>query len=400
MTKNKTEFENDATLNAKSKNRRNFLKLAGGASLICWQSLPGSAMAKALLPENKKKLVWVVLRGALDSLHTVVPTFETELKSYRPSLHNAFNKPLLPLEKGFSFHPALKNLHAWYQDKTLAPVVAVGSGYGARSHFDGQDFLESGKGVIDHDSGWLARAIDIKQKNALAVAHSVPISLRSSSAVNTWYPSNLKDSSEDLFEQLNKLYQNNEEFLMKLNEGLETKEMAGVDKKKRYKGQFKELATSCGRLLKDDKNDCAMLELGGWDTHNNQSFRLNRQLTELDQGLVALKEALAEQWQDTVVVVATEFGRTVRENGTKGTDHGTGSALFIAGGNVNGGQVFGDWPGLSSEKLFQNRDLMPTTNSFNWFANILKHHWNFTDEQVKQVFPSIDLPLGKPLVTG
>lgn len=371
--------------------RRNFIKLAGGASasLVCWNSFANN-LVKNGAQANQKKLVWVVLRGALDSLHTVVPTFETVLKDYRPNLYNKFNSPLLPLDGKFALHPALKNLHQWYQEKQFAPVVAVSSGYQERSHFDGQDFLESGKGEIDHDTGWLARAIDVQQKQALAVSYSVPISLRSSRAVQTWYPNNLKDSKEDIYAQLARLYKYNDDFSMALEKGLDVKEMAGTEKKNRNQGKFKELAKACGNLLKGNENDCAMLEVGGWDTHNNQATRLTRQLTELDQGLAALKESLAEQWQNTVVIVATEFGRTVKENGTLGTDHGTGSALFIAGGSVKGGQVLGNWPGLAEKQLYQGRDLMPTTNSFTWMASVLKHHWQFNDKDIAKVFPQIN----------
>ena len=116
-----------------------------------------------------------------------------------------------------------------------------------------------------------------------------------------------------------------------------------------------------------------------------------RKLAQLDEGLAELKNGLATAWQDTVVIVATEFGRTVHENGTAGTDHGTGSALFIAGGAVKGGQVIGKWPGLAKEQLFKERDLLPTTNSFSWFANILEHHWQFTQSELLQVFPHIEL---------
>ena len=135
--------------------------------------------------------------------------------------------------------------------------------------------------------------------------------------------------------------------------------------------------------------DCAMLELGGWDTHNNQSNRLARQLTELDNGLLALKEGLAEQWDNTVVIIASEFGRTAKENGTKGTDHGTAGALMLAGGAVSGGQVLGNWPGLEKNKLFEERDLMPTTNSFAWLASVLAQHWEMDKKQLQQVFPDI-----------
>jgi uncharacterized protein (DUF1501 family) len=133
--------------------------------------------------------------------------------------------------------------------------------------------------------------------------------------------------------------------------------------------------------------DCAMLELGGWDTHNNQSNRLNQKLAELDNGLAELKAGLGNEWENTVVIIGTEFGRTVKENGTGGTDHGNGSALFLAGGAVNGGKVKGRWPGLNDDELFEKRDLMPTTNSFGWIGGVLSQHWKFSKKELAEVFP-------------
>jgi len=132
-----------------------------------------------------------------------------------------------------------------------------------------------------------------------------------------------------------------------------------------------------------------MLELGGWDTHNNQANRLSKKLTELDTGLAELKAGLGAEWKNTVVIIGTEFGRTAKENGTGGTDHGTGSAMFLAGGALNGGRVLGQWPGLADNQLFEQRDLMPTTNSFSWIANVLVQQWKFSHEELFQVFPHL-----------
>ena len=141
-------------------------------------------------------------------------------------------------------------------------------------------------------------------------------------------------------------------------------------------------------MTENNAADSAMLELGGWDTHNNQANRLEKKLAELDKGLDALKAGLGEHWQNTLVIVATEFGRTAKENGTAGTDHGTGGAMLFAGGAINGGQVLGGWPGLKREQLFEERDLMPTSNSLSWIATALAQHWQFTDEELAYAFPS------------
>ena len=156
----------------------------------------------------------------------------------------------------------------------------------------------------------------------------------------------------------------------------------------RKKSNFIELAKSAGLLLNGaDAPDAAMLEMGGWDTHNNQLPRLNRQLSDLDQGMKALKQSLGPVWKKTLVVIATEFGRTVRANGTKGTDHGTGSALFLAGGAVKGGKVMGDWPGLSTQDLYQGRDLQPTSDVRSWIGGALAGHWGLSEAQLAAVLP-------------
>ncbi len=393
MMKNTKAIKNKDDLPTSSLSRRQFITMAGAG--LAALSFP---MSSAFALEGKKtissspKIVWLLLRGALDSLHTIVPTFEQQYTRLRPKLSTSFKSPLLPLDKGFALHPSLKNLHQWYQDKSLLPVVAVSSGYPQRSHFDGQDYLESGKNEIDHDSGWLARAIEVKNKRALAVSRSTPISLRSNSQVNTWYPSNLKDADDEIYAALDKLYQNDESLRASLESGMEVRGLVGDNKgkKKKRQGKFIDLTKACAKLMIDkDGVDCAMLELGGWDTHNNQSARLNSKLAELDQGLAELKTGLGKEWQNTVVIIGTEFGRTAKENGTGGTDHGTGSALFIAGGAVKGGKVQGSWPGLNTEQLFQQRDLMPTTNSFSWIGNVLSQHWQFTEQELMQVFPHV-----------
>jgi uncharacterized protein (DUF1501 family) len=132
-----------------------------------------------------------------------------------------------------------------------------------------------------------------------------------------------------------------------------------------------------------------MLEMSGWDTHQNQIGRLDRQFQQLDEGIAALRKNLAEQWDQTVVVVTTEFGRTVAENGTRGTDHGTASAMFIAGGAVAGGRVRGRWPGLAVSKLYEGRDLMPTSDTRQWIRAILSQHWKLNSAQLEYVFPTV-----------
>ena len=369
--------------------RRDLLKF-GGASLVLWP-LSSWALADSRQRKHQPKLVWLVLRGAVDSLHTLVPTFDADLAVLRPQLHQAIKDQLLPLDQGFALHPSLKNLHAWYQKKELLPIMAVTSGYGARSHFDGQDHLESGLQQTDPDNGWLARASLQASQQALAIARSTPISLRGKAHTDTWYPSALADANESTYDALMKLYQEDPLLQQRLSDGLAIEQKAkGNMANTKKTGKFIDLARSCAQLMNAEKGaNCAMLEMGGWDTHKGQVYRLEKNLAELDKGLAALKEGLGEHWPNTLVIIATEFGRTAKENGTGGTDHGTGSALFLAGGAVDGGKILGKWPGLSPSALFEQRDLAPTSNLFGWVGAALAQHWQLSDQQVANIFPHV-----------
>ena len=366
--------------------RRQVLR-AMGLGAAAW-SAPFGAMANAQSAPSPK-VVWVMLRGAMDSLHAVVPTFEKSLMDHRASLVEPIWDELLPLKDGFALHPALAGMHRLFQEKQMAPVVAVSTNYRSRSHFDGQDALESGILPIDHDSGWLNRALQISDREGLAVARSMPISLRGDAEARTWYPGELNDSRDQLYEQMFDLYQYDDKLTSRLEEGLETIKMAG-DITVRRRAQNKALISACARLLKDKQGpDCAMIEMGGWDTHKNQVIGLNKQFEQLDSGLTLLKDELGEHWNQTLVIVATEFGRTVRVNGTAGTDHGTASAMFLAGGALNGGQILGDWPGLKEKDLYEGRDLMPTGDLRAWIAASLNQHWVLNNDDLAAVFPDL-----------
>lgn len=368
-------------------NRREFIKL-GSTSLLLLSS-PWSALATN--NKAKGKFIWVILRGGLDSLHTVIPTFESPLAGYRPSLYPDLKNAWLPITQGFALHPSLTNCHQLFMQNELSPVVAVSTGYQSRSHFDGQDFMEAGTGELNLDSGWLARACTLAQTDGVAIAKTTPIAMRGSDLTSTWFPSKLKAKDTDVYQSILTMYQNEPELAHSLSMGLEQREIANLGSAK-SKSQFTELAKACANLMKADANlNTAVLELNGWDTHNRQSIRLKHKLSELDAGLAALKEQLGDDWDNTLVAVSTEFGRTVKENGSKGTDHGTASAMFFAGGQLKGGQVLGTWPGLASNQLYQERDLTPTSAMFDWLATGLQQHWQLPDSEMSKVFPSATL---------
>ena len=350
---------------------------------------------------SNQKVVWVLLRGGMDSLQTVVPAFDRHLMSHRRPLTEAILDDLQPLDRGFGLHPDLTTLYDWYKKKEMSPVVAVASPYRSRSHFDGQDFLESGLTATNHDSGWLGRALQATSQQGLAVAHSLPISLRGHGDVSTWFPSRFRVAEEDLYSQLFKLYESDDLLKARLEKGLQTRAMAeGAAMSGNKKAHFEALAKAAGMLMRgEDSPNALMLEMGGWDTHDNEVFRIGRQLKELDNGMAALKKELGSVWQNTLVVIATEFGRTVKVNGTMGTDHGTGTAMFLAGGALKGGQVLGEWPGLKASELYDGRDLMPTSDVRSWIGGAMQQHWSMSDQAIARVFPDLTLGQVKQLVS-
>ena len=254
--------------------------------------------------------------------------------------------------------------------------------------------LESGLPEMDTESGWLNRAVEAYQGCfGSGGSYSTHWLAWHSSLAKTWYPDLLRPASDDLFERLEVLYKDDELLSERLDEGLKNRQLlSGMEQvENKYSTTFLLWQLPVPLMLADsDGPDCAMLEMTGWDTHQNQLGRLDRKFSQLDEGIAIIRENLAEQWDNTVVVVTTEFGRTVAENGTRGTDHGTASAMFIAGGAVAGGKmcrVAGR--GLLVANLYEGRDLMPTSDTRQWIRAILSQHWKLNAAQLDYVFPTI-----------
>jgi uncharacterized protein (DUF1501 family) len=339
-------------------------------------SVGGSSLALAGAPTDKR-LVVIILRGALDGMAAVVPYGDAGLVGLRGEIvPPAPGQPdgLLDLGGFFGLHPALAGMHDMYEANEALVVHAVAGSYRVRSHFEAQDYLESG---ADHrmTSGWLNRVVAAlpavsnvrPEGDALAVGVSVPLLLRGPARVANWAPHGFSQPAPDLYATIAALNENDPIIGPAIAEGLRARGfsasvMAGEEEPKE-KYAFPALARSAGEMLAaPDGPRIAALEIGGWDTHTAQTNRLTGPLKQLDAGLVALKTALGPDWAQTGVLVMTEFGRTARVNGTKGTDHGTGTVAFVVGGAVAGGRVKTTWPGLGTGQLFENRDLAPTTD--------------------------------------
>jgi uncharacterized protein (DUF1501 family) len=391
-------------------NRREILKTIGLGTVAA--SIPGLSFAKA---DGDARLVLIILRGAVDGLAMIAPYGDGNYRKVRGEL--AIPQPgkeggLLKLDGMFGLHPSLRSIHEFYQQGQVLPVHAIASPYRERSHFDGQDVLENGvTRAGEKRDGWLNRAIaplgrDLGRESAIALSQNTPLVLRGDNSVTSWAPSRLPGADDDTLRRLASLYASDEFFSTRLQQALASQEIAsdmpGMNRRmgRNDSAQSKAMAQAAARFLRaPDGPRIAVLEAGGWDTHANQGAgtgALANKFAALDAGISALRKELGPVWSDTVVAVVTEFGRTARVNGTRGTDHGTATAALLLGGAVNGGQVMADWPGLSNGNLYQGRDLEPTTDLRSLFKGVLGEHLLLPENFVeREVFP--DSRGAKPL---
>lgn len=378
--------------------RRSFIGMLGGTGLA--GLMPGS-LAWAGGAADRCTAV-IILRGALDGLAAVVPYHESELDRWRRILvppAPGSEGGALPLQTdGFALHPSLSFLHQAWQEKQLAVMHAASSPYRDRSHFDGQDVLENGGAkVLASRDGWLNRAL---QKTAggieaAAVGGALPMVLRGEAHAVTWAPSALPESDEDTLERLMRMYENDERLQTALQDAQSLDMAAGGvdgDAKAVARGRsYVPILQAGANLMASGAAGVTVMSLSGWDTHNNQgagSGQLASRLQQLDQGLAAMKNTLGDKWDRTVMIVATEFGRTVRVNGSRGSDHGTGSAAFLLGGAVKGGRMTGDWPGLARSALYEDRDLYPANDLRSLFKSVLRDHMGVSGKDLDGfVFP-------------
>lgn len=331
---------------------------AGAASLL----MPRIAFAKAA---TTRRLVFVIQRGAADGLATLAPTGDPAYAGLRGDLAaDVADRP--KLGGMFALHPALAGLGAMFEAKQALFAHAVASPYRDRSHFDGQNVLETGGAQpYDRQDGWMNRLLAMlptESARGLAISATIPTALRGPIEVSSYAPSALPDANADMLQRVSSLYAADPQLHALWEEALQTKAMASGFDAGGAKGAAATGALVAKLMSGDDSARVVMVETTGWDTHSGQRARLNAQLTGLDALLASIKTNLGPSWSDTLVVVATEFGRTAAANGTGGTDHGTASLAMLAGGTVNGGRIISDWPGLSGASLYENRDLKPTTS--------------------------------------
>nr|WP_193100401.1 DUF1501 domain-containing protein [Burkholderia sp. Z1] len=339
--------------------RRQFLSVAAagaGAILVA----PRIVFANV---ETDRRFVFVIQRGAADGLNIVVPYAEPAYASLRGALA-IDTSAATRLDGTFALHPSLAQTAQLYRDGQALFVHAIASPYRDRSHFDGQNVLETGgRAPYQVKDGWLNRLaalLPATRESAIAFAPTVPLALRGTVHAASYAPSGLPAAPDDLLARVSALYEADTQLGPLWQSAMDARGLAGDAHARQDPAGVGKLAATF--LARDDGPRIAMIETGGWDTHSAQNARLANQLKALDTMLAALRDGLGPAWQHTTVLVATEFGRTAAANGTGGTDHGQASVAMLAGGAVAGGRVIADWPGLRPGDLYEGRDLKPTAS--------------------------------------
>jgi uncharacterized protein (DUF1501 family) len=371
--------------------RRQLLAATGTALLS-----PGLALAAA---PTDRRFVFIILRGAMDGVATVMPVGDPAY----PALRGKFGPPpaagaAVPLDGEFALHPALATTAALYRKGEAAFVHAIASPYRDRSHFDAQNVLETGgTAAYALKDGWLNRLLPLlpqAREPAIALSAAVPMALRGAAPATSYAPSTLPDADADLLARATSLYAGDALLHRLWSEAMDARALAGDTALGRATPPaLGKLAATF--LAKPAGARVAVIEIGGWDTHSAQPARLNNQLGQLDATIAALATGLGAAWAQTVVVAATEFGRTIAPNGTGGTDHGTGGAAILAGGALRGGRVVADWPGLTPAQRLDGRDLRPTADLRALFAGLAADHFGLDAGRVSRTVFAADL---KPMI--
>ena len=398
--------------------------IIGAGALAASAAMPRVLFARS---GGTARLAVVILRGALDGLAAVPPHGDPDYVGLRRELAIAppgATEGALALDGTFGLHPSLEFLHQRKLAGELIVFHAVASPYRDRSHFDGQNVLENGLtrplGTAD---GWLNRALaalparspgGAGAERAVAINQNVPLILRGETAVLSKSPLTTPDVDEELLARLADLYSGDDWFSARLRQAVQSERLtdrltdeaassqapmmnaAGIEAPPVGVSRPADRVTTAARMAaaimrSEGGPEIAVIEAGGWDTHANQGGAkgaLAQRLSGLDNALRTFADGLGPLWQQTALLVITEFGRTAAMNGTRGTDHGTGGCAFLAGGAVRGGQVIADWPGLSARALLDDRDLKPTLDLRSVFKGVLDEHLHIDSKSLAtRVFP-------------
>lgn len=408
-------------------NRRFFLKSSGIAlasvgAVTVSPSFLTRTLAETSKNGGKKILITIFQRGAMDGLSAVVPFGDPTYYSLRPSIAvprpNGGQGVVIDLDGFFGLHPALSPFKPIYDSGQLAIIHAVGSPDSTRSHFDAQDYMESGTpGVKSTTDGWLNRYLQTNQRadaspfRAVSMGANLPRTMQGKAsaiamnsirdfgiragggemgqAVQGGFEAMYQQTVNDALRGTGKETFDAVKMLKRVNPG-QYQPSAGVNYPR---GQFGERLKQIAQLIKSDIGlEVAFTDIGGWDTHANQGAgqgQLAIRLTEFANGISALYADLKDFADDVVILTMTEFGRTAKENGNRGTDHGHASVMFALGGKIKGGNVYGKWPGLRANDLYEGRDLALTSDFREVFAEVAKNHLGATN--LNAIFPGFQI---------
>lgn len=374
--------------------RRSFLRGAatGAATLASLRVGFVADRARASSVVAERRFILIIMRGAVDALGVMPPIGDPDYATLRGKL--AFGpEQVLPVNDLFGLTPAFQPVKPWYDDRQLLFASAVSSQYRDRSHFDGQAILESGMSDPSKvDSGWLGRIM--KQHgghlSAVTVDGGMPAVLLGAPRVTNIPPADIKLPSGDVIERMAQVYGHDPRFAAFADEIRDAAQATGSLGYGRP--QIQVFVSAAKMLARPDGPRLAVISSEGWDTHSNQGTVDGRMFVAaraLADGLASMRESLGEEvWANTVILGVSEFGRTVRVNGSAGTDHGTGGFAFLGGGRINGGRIHGEWPGLTEKALYQNRDLMPVTDVRSLIKAVLAEHLEIAAAEIDEVaFP-------------
>jgi uncharacterized protein (DUF1501 family) len=380
--------------------RRQFLGTAaiGTATLLVWPRLTFAATGV------DTRFLFVLLRGGLDGLESVPPYGDPGYQAIRGALALSplADEPAHKLDNVFALHPSFNYAAQLYAQGQFMPVVAAAPPYWGRSHFQAQNCVENGTSKPDgSQTGWLNRCIaSMPGVDGLACAAVMPLTMRGPARVETWSPPLPTTVNPILLQRLQPLYAADTRLAASFARAVAQQSdspvpesgigmMASSKLGKKKQGGLPVMLTAAGTFMgKSDGPRVAFVEDEGWDTHANEAAIVTRKIAELDAGLKAFHDAVGGMWNRTIVIVATEFGRTAHINGTGGTDHGTGGSMFMAGGALRGGRVLGKWPGIGAGELYQNRDVHATTDFRSVFKGVLAAHMSVPESLLEsRVFP-------------
>lgn len=373
--------------------RRSFVRgmCLGGAATF---ALP---MVRFAQVPGRGKMVFVLLRGGFDGLAAVVPFGDPDYEAMRGDLAFA-PQELTSLENGFGLANGLTPWQELWDAEELVALHAMAIPYRTRSHFAGQAILETGlERPSGSGEGWLNRLLQVMegQRSGLAIGAGMPRSFTGSHAVSTWSPARFGEAPDTYLDRIRRLYDEDEALHDSFEAAMQLRAIEpDAQAMTRPRTQIAPVLSAAARFLREPEGpNVAALEFSGWDTHANQGMQggqLDRLLGQLASGVMQFRREMGADWTDTTVVIMTEFGRTVRPNGSRGTDHGTAGAGFVIGPSVSRSRVVSDWPGLSERSLYANRDLLPTLDTRAVLKGVIGGAFDLTRAQTHRVFPGSD----------